>query len=81
MRRLKKGEVVKLKNLGPTLNKEIYQLLHDLKVGDSVIVDKEDWKGKDKFGHAIHSSLSLRGRFSCRTLEDNSGWLVVRIHV
>ncbi len=79
MKKIIKGTKVGLLQEGSIMNKEVYTFLLALKSGDQVIVDKEDWAGVTPFTHTIHSSPRLKGKFTCKTLEDRSGWLVERI--
>lgn len=79
MRKVREGNEPKTVSGGKHLNASVYKFLLSLKLGDKVTLVKEEWEGITPFTHAIHSSASLKGKFSCKTLADRTGWLVIRI--
>ena len=79
MKKLKQGATVALLGTGGGQNKKVYNFLRTLEVGDSAIIDREDWEGDTQLSHTIHNISSFRGRYSCKLVVDRSGWFVKRI--
>jgi hypothetical protein len=48
-------------------------------IGNSLTALRSEWIGKTPLNHALGYHRSYRGRFSVRLLEDNSGWVIVRL--
>ena len=62
-----------------TPNRAVYDFILNLKVGDKALIDKEDWKTKVPLSHTLHTYALFKGKYSCKTLLDKSGWWVQRI--
>lgn len=79
MRKLEKYEVVQTSVQGQRVNRAVYEFLLKLKVGDRVVIDREDWKGKTSLVHTLHNVPLFKNKFQCRLLVDKSGWEVTKV--
>ena len=63
-------------------NKDVYQLLRQLQINEALIIKKDEWKGKKPAtGNILGVFRKSRTphKFTTKTLEDKSGWAVLRI--
>jgi hypothetical protein len=64
---------------GPKPNRKIYERIQALKVGEELIIGRSDWKARTPpRGNLLHHQ-NYRGQFLVRTIEDQTGWTVLRL--
>jgi hypothetical protein len=64
---------------GPVANRGTYEKILALMIGKKLTVARSEWIGKTPLGHTLSNNPNYRGRFSVRTLEDKTGWVIVRL--
>lgn len=86
MKKLNKEETEKVALLGRAgavkNNKEIFEVLHGLQMGESILLPKDEWKGKTPPSMSIAGTFRAnRGvkRFSVFQTEEKTAWLITRI--
>ncbi len=65
------------KRLQNECTRELYNLVPSLEVSHGLKITKEEWTRKT--APSIPHVIAGNKRYSVRTLENNSGWLIIRI--
>lgn len=62
-------------------NYVLWDTVSKMKVGEILLLQNEDWHGKSKPSTALQTRRTVVnvGRFSVKTLNDNSGWLIKKV--
>lgn len=71
-----------LRRTRPSKNAHVYTQLFMLEIGEVLLVTNREWKIPTPPYWNVNRVALMRkspARFSCRTLEDGSGWLITRI--
>jgi hypothetical protein len=69
----------RLNRTGPIANREVYEKIRALRIGNRLAVPRSAWIGKTPLGHTLNNNPNYRGRFSVCTSDDKSGWVIVRL--
>lgn len=77
------SEVKILKSKKLSSNSPIYEILKKLKIGEGMIIKKDQWQIKSAPTYILNQHQKGKNwgdkKMSCRQLEDKSGWLIIRI--
>jgi len=64
---------------GPIGNRQIYERLKSLKVGEGLTVGRSEWKGRSPPTQNLQYTSRYRGEFAVSRLEGGTGWLIVKL--
>jgi hypothetical protein len=77
------GSIATKSRGGPRIRSaRIYDQLFSLEKGEGVTITRREWATKSPpywCVNRVSKNRGQRARFSCRTLVDESGWLITRI--
>lgn len=79
MKKLTKEEADKISILKRGRSSPTLEFAKSLKVGESALLPKEEWKLKTKPSVILCSNMRNGMKFSCKQTKDKNGWLITRI--
>ena len=80
MKKLTREEADKIPRKPPGRSSYVRNILINMKVGDIVLIEPQDWGWKSKLPSALTKYIESNSamRFKCEQALDKSGWVVER---